>query len=103
MQLLKQFDLRLPRTFSSVVTSELANNKSREIKYKAVSKFAIFWKLTDKDYQTYKPFEPILFRENNANNLDNGSNELLDVVNSGTSMQDRQYIALQNMLGILDD
>jgi hypothetical protein len=44
-----------------------------------------------------------LFRQNNTKNLDNGSNEKLDVVNSGSSMQDRQYIALQNMLGILDD
>lgn len=55
VQLLKQFDIRLPRIFSVVVTAELSS-KDRSVKYKAVNKFSIFWKLTAKDYPTYKPF-----------------------------------------------
>lgn len=49
VQLLKQFDIRLPRIFSEVVTAELASS-DRGIKYRAVNKFSIFWKLTAKDY-----------------------------------------------------
>lgn len=55
VQLLKQFDIRLPRIFSDVVTAEL-NSKERGVKYRAVNKFSIFWKLTAKDYPAYKPF-----------------------------------------------
>jgi hypothetical protein len=55
VQLLKQFDIRLPRIFSEVVTAELAST-DRGVKYRAVNKFSIFWKLTAKDYPKYKPF-----------------------------------------------
>lgn len=45
VSLLKKFDALLPKIFSEVVTSEL-NSKDREIKVRAIKKFAIFWKLT---------------------------------------------------------
>jgi len=51
----------LPRIFSDVVTAELGS-KDRGVKYRAVNKFSIFWKLTAKDYPNYKPFQPIEFR-----------------------------------------
>jgi hypothetical protein len=57
VQLLKRFDLALPSLFSSVVTMEL-NSDSSEVKSHAVEKFNIFWKLTAKDYNNYKPFQP---------------------------------------------
>ena len=55
VQLLKRFDLLLPRLFSDVVTQEL-NSRDRDVKFFAVEKFNIFWKLTAEDYNFYKPF-----------------------------------------------
>ena len=55
VSLLKRFDLLLPRLFSDVVTQEL-NSRDREVKFFAVEKFNIFWKLTANDYHEYKPF-----------------------------------------------
>lgn len=55
VSLLKRFDLLLPRLFSDVVTREL-NSQDREVKFFAVEKFNIFWKLTSNDYHEYKPF-----------------------------------------------
>ena len=55
VQLLKKFDILVPKIFSNVVTQEL-NSKDREVKHLAVKKFAIFWKITAKDYKEYKPF-----------------------------------------------
>jgi hypothetical protein len=55
VHLLKKFDKLLPKIFSDVVTREL-NNKQRDVKHRAVKKFAIFWKLTTADYPEYKPF-----------------------------------------------
>ena len=57
MQLLKKFDMLLPKIFSDVVTEDL-NNKDKEVKHLAVGKFAVFWKITAKDYTEYKPFQP---------------------------------------------
>ena len=57
VQLLKRFDILVPKIFSNVVTQEL-NSKDREVKHRAVKKFAIFWKITAKDYKEYKPFQP---------------------------------------------
>ena len=33
------------------------------MKRKAVQKFAIFWKITAKDYKDYKPFQPVSERK----------------------------------------
>ena len=55
VSLLKRFDLLLPRLFSDVVTQEL-NSRDRDVKFFAVEKFNIFWKLTSNDYHEYKPF-----------------------------------------------
>ena len=57
VSLLKRFDLLLPRLFSDVVTQEL-NSRDRDVKFHAVEKFHIFWKLTSDDYLEYKPFQP---------------------------------------------
>lgn len=45
VSLLKKFDGLLPSLFSEVVIEEL-NSKDREVKVRAIKKFAIFWKLT---------------------------------------------------------
>ena len=55
VQLLKRFDLLLPKLFSDVVTQEL-NSRDRDVKFFAVEKFNIFWKQTEDDYAFYKPF-----------------------------------------------
>lgn len=54
---MKKFDILLPKIFSNVVTQELSN-KDKEVKHRAVKKFATFWKITAKDYKEYKPFQP---------------------------------------------
>jgi len=64
--LLKRFDKLLPKLFSDVVTTEL-NDKSREVKLRAVKKFSIFWKLTAVDYNEYKPFQPLSERIKDLN------------------------------------
>ncbi len=45
VQLLKKFDILLPKIFSVVVTQAL-NSQDREVKHEAVKKFATFWKIT---------------------------------------------------------
>jgi hypothetical protein len=77
VSLLTKFDKILPKIFSEVVTDEL-NSKEREIKIRAIKKFSIFWKLTAKDYNEYKPF-----------------------YEKDTDL--RRYVALHNMLHILED
>ena len=57
VSLIKRYDLLLPRLFSDVVTQEL-NSRDRDVKFFAVEKFNIFWKLTANDYHEYKPFQP---------------------------------------------
>lgn len=78
------------------MTVEL-NSKERGVKYRAVNKFSIFWKLTAKDYPNYKPFQPIKLR-NRFDGMDD-----LDVLDQDESVYDRRCVALQNMLQILDD
>ena len=75
--MLKKFDALLPKIFSEVVTEEL-NSKDGDVKMRAIKKFSIFWKLTANDYPSYKPF----YEKN-------------------TDL--RRYVALHNMLHILDD
>jgi hypothetical protein len=75
--LLKKFDGLLPSLFSEVVIEEL-NSKDREVKARAIKKFAIFWKLTALDYPQYKPF-----------------------YDKNTDL--RRQVALHNMLHILED
>lgn len=75
--LLRKFDGLLPKIFSEVVTDEL-NHKDREVKVRAIKKFTIFWKLTALDYPQYKPF-----------------------YEKDTDL--RRYVALHNMLHILED
>ncbi len=96
MQLLKQFDMCLPRIFSEVVTAELAST-DRGVKYRAVNKFSIFWKLTAKDYPQYKPFQPIEFRKNEGGYF---INDQLDIADTNLSDESslRMYMALHNML-----
>lgn len=77
VSLLKKFDALLPKIFSEVVTEEL-NSKDREVKVRAIKKFSIFWKLTSLDYPDYKPF-----------------------YEKDTDL--RRYVALHNMLHILED
>ena len=55
VQLLKKFDILLPKIFSNVVTEDL-NARDKDMKHRAVKKFAIFWKITAKDHKEYKPF-----------------------------------------------
>lgn len=73
VQLLMKFDFLKPKIFGDVIVSDLTN-ENRDIKRRAVEKFAIFWKLTTprghrrgavvnsatnqliNDYQVYKPF-----------------------------------------------
>jgi len=71
------FDEYLPKIFSEVVTNEL-NDKDREVKIRAIKKFSIFWKLTNQFYPKYKPF-----------------------YEKDTDL--RRYVALHNMLHILED
>lgn len=59
------------------MTDEL-NSKDREVKVSAIKKFSIFWKLTAADYPNYKPF-----------------------YEKDTDL--RRYVALHNMLHILED
>jgi len=77
ISLLKKFDGILPKIFSEVVTDEL-NSQDREVKLRAIKKFSIFWKLTALDYPEYKPF-----------------------YEKDTDL--RRYVALHNMLHILED
>ena len=72
VSLLKRFDLLLPRLFSDVVTQEL-NSRDREVKFFAVEKFNIFWKLTANDYHVYKPFQPEYERIRQSNTLANAA------------------------------
>ena len=44
VELLSQFDLLKPKIFSDVITRDFAS-ENRDIKKRAVEKFAIFWKL----------------------------------------------------------
>lgn len=124
VQLLKRFDLLLPRLFSDVVTQEL-NSRDRDVKFFAVEKFNIFWKLTADDYDFYKPFQPEFERKRERDTL--GKNPLLvntkttfvsNVVSAsgsnsfgqdefidyrGDGDHNRSYVALHQMLMILDD
>ena len=109
----------MPKIFSNVVTQEL-NNKDREVKHRAVKKFTIFWKITAKDYKDYKPFQPE-FERNRERNMRLGGdvfNQLpikgINVDYEGSSSSgkeeeneaqehERSYVALHNMLLILED
>lgn len=73
VQLLMKFDFLKPKIFGDVIVSDLIN-ENRDIKRRAVDKFAIFWKLTTPrshrrgatvassqqliNDQAYKPFQP---------------------------------------------
>ena len=101
VSLLKRFDLLLPRLFSDVVTQEL-NSRDREVKFFAVEKFNIFWKLTANDYHEYKPFQPEYERSQQSLGL--GYDDDYDRLADGANMaQERSYVALHQMLMILDD
>jgi len=98
VQLLKKFDKLLPRIFSDVVTQEL-NSDDRDIKHRAVKKFAIFWKLTAQ-FEDYKPFQSISERRRFANESSDDSTQQIE---EHQDKEERSYVALHNMLVILED
>ena len=102
VSLLKRFDKLLPKIFSDVVTQEL-NSKDREVKHRAVKKFSIFWKLTTADYPEYKPFQPMCerLRDSKGEKSISLSYHLSDDFDG--SNVERSYVALHNMLHILED
>ena len=110
VQLLKRYDLLLARLFSDVVTMEL-NSQSSEVKLHAVEKFTVFWKLTAKDYNHYKPFQPEVERNRRLKSGINRSETMfgydIDAEQSDMRAMEaegkRHYVALHNMLLILDD
>ena len=121
MQLLKKFDMLMPKIFSDVITEDL-NNKDKEVKHLAVGKFAVFWKITAKDYNEYKPFQPEHERKKERllmgqhqelfSSLTNTHKHVeVDYENSSGSdgedddyhEKERSYVALHNMLLVLED
>ena len=92
------------------------NSRDREVKFFAVEKFNIFWKLTANDYHVYKPFQPEHERLRQRNTLTDvkPSQFVSNIVSTGKNYEDddigreneyreRSYVALHQMLMILED
>jgi len=77
VKLLKKFEKILPNIFSEVVRNDLTS-PDKDVKVRAIKKFAIFWKLTNNSYPKYKPFQE-------------------------QDTETRPYEALYNMLKVLED
>jgi hypothetical protein len=74
---LQKFDELVPRIFSDVVIEDLQNKLTKSNQEKAIKKFTIFWKFTEKHYPSYMPFE--------------------------TEISGKKYLAVHNMINFLED
>lgn len=54
VQQLKNFDAYMPTAFNNVIVDQL-KHKDKEVRFRAVKKFSIFWRLTAND-KSYVPF-----------------------------------------------
>ena len=87
---LKKFDTYVPKVFSDVLISAL-KNPDREIKYRAVKRFSIFWRVAVKD-KDYRPFltqeERMLLKSGNEIELE----ELQDIFGE-LDKRENSYVA----------
>ena len=102
VQQLKNFDAYMPTAFNNVIVDQL-KHKDKEIRFRAVKKFSIFWRLTAND-KSYVPFLTGDERKMKGELSKDSFEELFgNVPKSKDDKAQRSQMPIHAMLEILED